>query len=119
MQIVKHGVGQVIGLAVVLSALGGPGALAREVDPEVEVELERLSYTRLDLSTESGARVMLKRVRAAATRVCARVNAADLPGRGVRVAECRREVIAAALSRLDAPLVTAEYARTERQLQVD
>lgn len=90
-------------MSVMLAALSAPAVSVAQPAPPSVV----LRHADLDLSEPAAAREMLRRIRAAAGRVCAphetshaAILAADA---------CRREAVARGVARLNAPAVTAAY----------
>lgn len=67
----------------------------------------KVAYADLDLAKDRDAQAMLKRIRRAAASLCApdATSHADI----LAADTCRREAVARAVARLDAPAVTAAY----------
>lgn len=69
-----------------------------------------VKYGDLNLCTEDGAKAMLQRIGQAARQVCEPdADIADLPGLGEWFRYCVSTRVRDAVSRLDAPMVTAAY----------
>jgi len=89
-------------IAVLLIGLAPSMAVAEARAPAVA-----LRHADLDLRDEADAREMLRRIHAAALRVCA---ASETSHAAILQAQaCRREAAASGVSRLNAPAVTAAY----------
>jgi UrcA family protein len=63
----------------------------------------------LDLHSEAGASVMFRRLDAAARELCAMTRSPLLPSVEGREWRCRREALAAAVQRLNAPRLALAY----------
>jgi UrcA family protein len=72
----------------------------------------RVFYGDLDLKTAAGARVMWLRISQAASNACGRPRTDLLPRTAVETHRCRMQILSRSVTSLDAPLVTAEFART-------
>jgi len=97
-----------LAVAVSLAVLASAHTAAAQQPVRVT---ERVIYADLDLSTAKGAQVMLRRVKAAVARICSQTRSPVLVRSDAEVARCRSVTLQSAVASLDAPLVTAEYAR--------
>lgn len=79
-----------------------PGAAVAQ-----EVGTMSVAIGGIDLRSESGAKVALNRIRIAADRFCD--DGSRELVRRVEIARCRAAMMYRAVSKLDAPLVTARY----------
>jgi UrcA family protein len=80
-------------------------------DPVVVVQT-RVPYGDLDLASNDGARTMLRRLNVALERLCAQPVTPLLPRAAAEAWRCRRDLTARSVAQLNAPAVTAEYARS-------
>jgi UrcA family protein len=74
-------------------------------------------YSDLDVDTVEGATTLLKRIHAAAKSVCAPIDHGSLSSQAKRDA-CQGKLTAAAVARVDRPLVLAVYESTRTMPQV-
>jgi UrcA family protein len=86
-----------------LAALSLPSLSADLVGPDITVR-----YADLDIDVAPGAAQLLKRIEAAAGRVCARLDHGDLASVS-HAQQCRRQVTAAAVSKVNHPMLQAAY----------
>ena len=75
-----------------------------------ELLMARVPVHDLDLASEAGARVMLRRLNAAAGQICAYTRSALFPTASGRAWRCRVAAVRAAVERLDAPRLTLAFA---------
>ena len=68
-------------------------------------------YGDLAIDTEQGASQLLKRIEGAAGRVCGRLDRGTLDSRA-NVSDCRQKLSAAAVSKVNQPMVLAMYNST-------
>lgn len=80
-----------LALIVVLAAAAATPAFAGE--------RQTLMAVRLEVSRDAGDAALLRRLNITARAMCARINTPLLPGQEGRAWKCRREAVAAALSR--------------------
>lgn len=92
-----------------LAALAASSATAQAA-PVTVVEA-RVPYGDLDLASTDGARVMLGRIHTALVRLCAQPVSPLLPRAAAEAYRCRTSLMARTVAQLNAPAVTAEYAR--------
>jgi UrcA family protein len=92
-----------VSCAALLAVLSLPSLSADLVGPDITVR-----YADLDLDRAPGAARLLKRIEAAAARVCARLDHGDLASRAHAQA-CRREVSADAVYKVNHPMLLAAY----------
>ncbi|MCA6247848.1 MAG: UrcA family protein [Phenylobacterium sp.] len=90
-------------IAIGLLALSGASASAQPALDDVKV---KVSYAGLDISTESGARTLLKRIEHAAAEVCGGEPANRLD-RMKTFRPCTKEVVNRTVSKIDSPALTA------------
>lgn len=91
----------------VLAFLTATHAAAADAPQPVEV---RVWHADLDLSTEEGARILLRRLAGSAREACAHVESPLFPRARAYAHRCRRKVIEQALETLDQAEVTRTYA---------
>lgn len=72
-----------------------------------------VSYSRIDIGTIDGATVLLQRIEAASSRVCAALDHGDLASRARRLA-CQQQLTAAAVTRVDSPVLADVYRAARR-----
>jgi len=92
--------------------LAGPAFAASSHDPGHDNQSVAVSYVDLDLTSEAGARVMLDRVSAAASKVCGRRTEYIENAVAARNA-CRKATVDAAVVRLAEPNVTRLHAAAQ------
>jgi UrcA family protein len=95
-------------LAALVAASGGSSAVAAG---RLITQAAPVKTSDLNLATEQGARVFLRRIDTAANELCALSGAPYFRTSFSDEVKCREQAVARAVSRLDAPVVTAEYAR--------
>jgi UrcA family protein len=93
----------IFGVVLLLAGQADPSVAGSHVGPDVAV-----GYSDLDLNTIAGATVMLQRIKAAAQRVCAPLYHGTL-GSMVKRNQCRNQLIADTVARLNRPAVMAVY----------
>jgi UrcA family protein len=96
-------------LAMPIPAAAGPND-ARPETPIVRVS-ERVPFGDLDLNTQQGARVMLRRIQGASQRVCAQPRSPLFPTIETTMRRCRSRSTGQAVAALNAPTVFAEAGR--------
>lgn len=89
--------------ATLLAVLSLPTLASELVGPDITV-----NYADLAIDEAAGATQLLKRIEAAAGRVCARLDHGDLASRA-NAADCRRQVTAAAVNKVNHPMLLAVY----------
>jgi UrcA family protein len=95
-------------LAALVAASAGSSAVAAG---RLITQAAPVKTSDLNLATEHDARVFLRRVNVAASEMCA-ISGAPYFGTSFNdEVKCHEQAVARAVSRLDAPVVTAEYAR--------
>jgi UrcA family protein len=72
---------------------------------------ERVPFGDLDLNTQQGARVMLRRIQGASARVCAQPRSPLFPTIETTMRRCRSFSTGQALAALNSPTVLAEAGR--------
>ena len=92
-------------IAIGLLALSGASASAQPALDDVKV---KVSYAGLDISTESGARTLLKRIEHAAAEVCGGEPSNRLD-RFAKFRPCTKDVVKRTVSGIDSPTLTAVY----------
>jgi UrcA family protein len=92
--------------AAFIAALSAPASATDLVGPDVTVQ-----YGNVSIETERGASQLLKRIEAAASRVCAPLNHGDLVSRANAQA-CSQKLTAAAIARVNHPMLLAAYQST-------
>jgi UrcA family protein len=102
----------------VLSA--GAVAPAAHADPDVRTVSVRVASEGLDLSTETGAAVYLKRLARAATEACGgQPDYSPLARLGEqRFQACRAKALSAVVAQSASPLVKRQYAATQDALRI-
>jgi UrcA family protein len=102
-----------------LAVADSASAADSRAESGVSIVSERIVYRDLDLSTRQGAQALIRRVEAAAHRLCTPSPDPSLYG-GPSAAErrCRNEAAARAIARLGSALVSAEYAQQAGARQV-
>ena len=90
-----------------LAFLAATHAAAADAPQRVEIRVWRAD---LDLSTEEGARILLRRLAGSAREACAHAESPLFPRARGYAHRCRRKVIEKALASLDAPEVDRTYA---------
>jgi UrcA family protein len=101
-----------VGLTLVAVLLAGAPAAAEGLSYRARSPAtDRVLYADLDLNSADGAHAMFRRIQAAASRACALVRSPTLPAAAAEVNRCRRQAIESGVRRLNAPKVTAVYAR--------
>lgn len=90
-------------LAMLAPGYVTPSLAAGAYGPDVTV-----GYADINVDTVEGATVLLTRIKAAATRVCAPLDHGDLASRATRDA-CRGKLTAAAVAQMDRPVLKAVY----------
>jgi UrcA family protein len=92
-----------IGCAAVTMGLAAAANAGDVLGPDVAVH-----YGDLAIASEQGATKLLRRIERAAQRVCAPLNDGTLASRA-NAKDCRRELTAAAVSKVNHPMVQAAY----------
>jgi len=112
-------------LAVALAALTATGCLVQAGQAEDTYQKSiTVSYSDLDLTSDSGARAMLARLKSAAVKACggpAVFNSVyDVAPDYVRTvyAKCQNDAMAGAVASLHAPLVSTLYAQSQSPLNL-
>jgi len=92
-------------LAVALSALGLalPSLAGTQAAPDVTV-----GYSDINIETVDGATVLLNRIKAAASDVCAPLNHGDLASRA-NSQRCHQKLTAAAVQKVNHPMLASVY----------
>ena len=99
------------GIAAISSATPAASADVRSAFGDVVTLEATVSYSDLDLSRTAGADALIVRLSRVATTVCGdRPNPADMDAYG-RYRACKTRTMDAAIRKVNAPLVTARYAR--------
>jgi UrcA family protein len=95
-------------LATVIS-----GGLASQVSAEDHIVIETGGVTTrdLNLATERGADVLVRRVTAKAADLCTQTDTPLARGQDRTRRQCVAEAVAQALAKIDSPLIQAAYAR--------
>jgi len=96
-------------LALPVPAAAGPNE-NRPNAPIVRVS-ERVAFSDLDLNTQSGAQVMLRRIQGAAARVCAQPRTPLFPTVETTMRRCTAQSTGQAVAALNSPTVFAEAGR--------
>lgn len=105
-------------LAAVAAATPSAAADPRSAVGEVVTLEATVSYSDLDLSRTAGADALIVRLSKVATAVCGdRPNAADTDAYG-RYRVCKTRTMDAAIRKVNAPLVTARYARDAARVEL-
>jgi UrcA family protein len=86
-----------------LAALSLPSLATDLTGPDITV-----NYADLAIDEAPGATQLLKRIEAAAGRLCARLDHGDLASRS-NARDCRRQVTAAAVYKVNHPMLLAVY----------
>jgi UrcA family protein len=95
--------------ALAMSALT-PFAAALAAAPAVDTPLQVIvKFADLDLATDVGARVLLRRIEAAAEQICGDPRGLLPLDRQARVQQCNTQAIAHAVADVGAPRVTLVY----------
>jgi UrcA family protein len=95
--------------ALAMSALT-PFAAALAAAPAVDAPMQvKLKFADLDLATDVGARVLLRRIEAAAELICGDPRGLLPLNRLVRVQQCNAQAIGRAVADVGAPRVTLVY----------
>ena len=102
-----------LALAACIAALlsGGMATQARAAD-RVVIETGVVRMSDLNLATEQGARVLVRRVTAKASDLCTPIPSPLARGAYESWRECVAKAVARSIASVHEPLVTAEYART-------
>ena len=95
-------------LAALLAATATAGARAAQPNPDVLTV--RVPVADLNLASQQGAAVALRRIRRAAGSICGGQPAAAELKRLALYDSCMRSTVSKAVASLDNPLVTAQYA---------
>ena len=99
-------------VTLVAALLSGAPAAAEGLSYRARTPVtDRVVYADLDLNSVDGAHAMLRRIQAAASRACALIQSPTLPAAPAEVNRCRRQAIEGGVRRLNAPKVSAAYAR--------
>ncbi len=105
-------------IATVSAATPAAAADPRSAIREVVTLKATVSYSDLDLSRTAGADALIVRLSKVATAVCGdRPNAADTVAYG-RYRACKIRTMDAAIREVNAPLVTARYARDAARIEI-
>jgi UrcA family protein len=92
-------------IAIGLMALSGTSASAQSA---LDVEQVKVSTAGLDITTEAGARTLLRRIEHAAAQVCGGEPSSRMD-RVQKFRPCTKEVVNRTVSEINAPTVTAVY----------
>jgi UrcA family protein len=96
-------------LALVAVVPAAPSFAGSSVGPDVAVR-----YSDLDLATVEGATTMLRRINAAAKRVCAPLYHGTL-GSMVKRDTCQNQLIAETVAKMNRPVLAAVYASSRKK----
>jgi len=109
-----------IPLLVIAALSAGALAPAAQAAPDVRTVSVRVTSAGLDLTTEAGAAVYLKRLARAATEACGgQPDYSPLATSGAKRFEaCRGRALSTAVAQSASPLVQRRYAATQDALQV-
>jgi UrcA family protein len=103
-------------ISVILAASGLALTLAAPAQAETAGRQVEVRYGDLDLTGETGAEILLRRLEAAAARVCDAGNTSFRDFRAVRAARaCAQDALSKAVASVDAPLVQSLHASRERR----
>src|SRR5258705_7265663 len=97
--------------AAVVGGLVLTSAVSAAERPRRIILTESVRTDDLDLNTAAGAGQMFRRIKGAAESACQQPSSGLFPWVPYETWRCRREAIARAVEHLNAPLVTATYAR--------
>jgi UrcA family protein len=99
-------------LAACIAALTSAAVVAQaRAEDHVVIETGVVKTSDLNLATARGARVLLRRVTAKAADLCTQTASPLARGAHKSWRECLAKAVATSIAPIQAPLVTAEYAR--------
>jgi len=94
-------------IAISIFGLGLSAQLAYATAPQ-DVHFAEVHFSDLDLTRSEGVSVLYERLHAAATSVCASLDARDLASQ-MRFKDCVQTAIGSAVAKIDRPVLTAYY----------
>ena len=106
------GVPGALALAACIAALSGGVATQARAADRVVIETGVVKMSDLNLATEQGARILVRRVTAKASDLCTPTPSPLARGAHKAWRECVDKAVARSIASVREPLVTAEYART-------
>jgi UrcA family protein len=106
-----HNPGGLVLAACIAALMSGAVVAQARADDRVVIETGVVRTSDLNLSTAQGARVLVRRVTAKASDLCTQTPSPLVRGAHKAWRECLTKAVARSIALIDAPLVTAEYAR--------
>jgi UrcA family protein len=96
------------------SAFLGAAALPTTTVSAREQAQMRVRIGDLDLQSDRGAKAALRRIKTQSSRFCGDAYSYAWHSQRVATRKCQRQMVALAVSKLDAPIVTAMYQKSGR-----